>query len=184
MQKGCPKCGRMIDSSATNCPYCNYNFESMNNFFQKVNDDNYIENEKYAGFIKRLVAGMFDIFLIAAITYLLLILIDKFLMPINKTNIYISLIIFLPLYILYNAGCERTAWQGSIGKLIMDIAVTDEYENPITFPVALKRNLAKILNVLTFGIGFIFSAAPPKKQAFNDKIANTYVVNKLIMREH
>lgn len=184
MQKGCPKCGRMIDSSATNCPYCNYNFESMNNFFQKVNDDNYIENEKYAGFIKRLVAGMFDIFLIAAITYLLLILIDKFLMPINKTNIYISLIIFLPLYILYNAGCERTAWQGSIGKLIMDIAVTDEYENPITFPVALKRNLAKILNILTFGIGFIFSAAPPKKQAFNDKIANTYVVNKLIMREN
>lgn len=183
MQKGCPKCGRMIDADDITCPYCHYNFQSMDNFFKKVSDDNYIENEKYAGFVKRLVAGLFDIFLIATITYFILILIDKYFITINKNNIYIGLIIFIPIYILYNAICERTTWQGSIGKLILDIEVTDQYENPVTFPIALKRNIAKLLNVITLGIGFILSAAPPQKQALNDKIANTFVINKLIMKE-
>lgn len=183
MQKGCPKCGRMIDANVTNCPYCNYSFKDIDNFFKKVSDDNYIENEKYAGFIKRLVAGLFDIFLIGTITYLILILINNYLIKISASNFYIALIIFIPLYILYNSICERTAWQGSIGKLILDIEVVDEYENPVTFPIALKRNLAKIVNVLTIGIGFIFSAVPPQKQALNDKLAHTYVINKLIMTE-
>lgn len=180
MQKGCPKCGRMIDANAINCPYCNYNFQNINTFFQKVSDDNYIENEKYAGFLKRLVAGAFDTFLIGIITYFILILINKFLFTVN---IYIAIIIFIPLYILYNAICERTAWQGSIGKLILDICVVDQYENPVTFPLALKRNAAKLVNIITLGIGFIFSAVPPEKRALNDKIAKTYVINKLIMKE-
>ena len=184
MQKGCPKCGRMIDVEAVNCPYCNYNFQSMDSFLQKVTADNYIENEKYAGFIKRLVAGLFDIFLIGTITYLIIVLINQFLIKIDQNNLYIIfLAIFIPFYILYNAACERTAWQGSIGKLILDISVVDENENPITFPVALKRNLAKLINVITFGIGFVFSAVPPQKQAINDKIAHTYIINKLIMKE-
>lgn len=183
MQKGCPKCGRMIEADAVTCPYCHYNFQNMDEFFKKVSADNYIENEKYAGFIKRLVAGLFDVFLIGTITYFILILINNYLIPINKSNLYIGLIIFIPFYILYNAVFERTTWQGSVGKLIMDIEVVDQYENPITFPVALKRNVAKLVNVITFGIGFILSAAPPTKQALNDKIANTYVINKLIMKE-
>ena len=183
MQKGCPNCGRMVDSNVTSCPYCNYNFNDINKFFQKVSDENYLENEKYAGFIKRLVAGLFDIFFTAIFTYLILIVIDKFLIPITAQNLYIPIIIFILIYILYNSICERTAWCGSIGKLILNIQVVDEYENPITFPVALKRNIAKLLNVLTLGIGFILSAVPPKKQALNDKIANTYVINKLIMTE-
>lgn len=183
MQKGCPKCGRMIDANLTNCPYCNYSFQNMEHFFQKVSDDNYIENEKYAGFIKRFVAGMFDVFLITAITYIILLIINNFITPITTNYIFIGIIIFIPLYIIYNSALERTAWCGTLGKLILDIQVADEYENPITFPVALKRNVAKIVNVLTLGIGFILSAAPPKKQALNDKIANTYVINKLIMQE-
>lgn len=183
MQKGCPKCGRMIDANVKNCPYCNYSFESMDNFFKKISDDNYIENEKYAGFIKRLVAGLFDIFLILVITYFILIVINKYLTPITLDNIYLGLLIFIPLYIIYNSICERVAWQGSIGKLILDIEVVDEYENPVTFSIAIKRNVAKIVNILTLGIGFILSAVPPQKQALNDKLAHTYVINKLIMKE-
>ena len=180
MQKGCPKCGRMIDTNAINCPYCNYNFQDINNFFKKVTDDNYIENEKYAGFIKRLVAGTFDIFFIGIITYFILISIDKFLYTVT---IYIAIIIFIPLYILYNSVCERTVWRGTIGKLILEIEVVDQYENPVTFPIAFKRNIAKMLNVLTLGIGFIISAVPPEKQALSDKIAHTFVINKLVMHQ-
>lgn len=183
MQKGCPKCGRMIEGNHTACPYCNYNFSEINEFFKNKNEINYIENEKYAGFFKRLVAGLFDIFFVLVFTYLILILIDKYVIKITLDNIYIGILIFIPLYILYNSVLERTSWQGSLGKYILNIQVTDEYENPETFIIALKRNLTKILNILTLGIGFLLSAMPPQKQALNDKIAHTYVINKLIMKE-
>ena len=72
MQKGCPKCGRMINENTKKCPYCNYNFSEIDGFFRKVADENYLENEKYAGFTKRLVAGLFDMFIVLIFTYFIL----------------------------------------------------------------------------------------------------------------
>ena len=183
MNKGCPKCGRMVEENAQTCPYCNYNFNEINSFFTKVNKENYLENEKYAGFVKRLVAGLFDNFVLIIFTYFILIAIDHFFMPITLQNLYYGIFIYIPLYILYNSTCERTSWHGSLGKYILNIEVTDEYENPITFPKAIIRNITKILNILTLGIGFLLAAFPPTKQALNDKIAHTFVANKLLMKE-
>lgn len=183
MQKGCPKCGRMLNEVTTICPYCHYNFSGIDDFFKKTNEKIFIENEKYAGFVKRLVAGLFDIFFTLVFTYFILILVDKYVVKITLDNIYLGVLIFIPLYILYNSICERTAWQGSLGKYILNIEVTDQYENPVTFPKALGRNAAKIFNVLTLGIGFLLSAFPPQKQSLGDKIAHTFVINKITMKE-
>lgn len=183
MQKGCPKCGRMIDKNVTTCPYCNYNFKEIDNFFKRVSDEKLMQNQKYAGFIKRLVAGLFDCFVILIFTYFILIAINKYLTPITLENLYIGLYIFIPLYIIYNSILERTPWRGSLGKYILSIEVTDEYENPVTFPKALIRNITKIFNIITLGLGFLLSAIPPKKQALNDKISHTFVINKLIMKK-
>ena len=68
MQKGCPKCGRMIDENSKTCPYCNYNFGEIDSFFRRVDDEKYLENEKFAGFTKRLVAGLFDMFVVLIFT--------------------------------------------------------------------------------------------------------------------
>ena len=179
MKKGCPKCGRMLNGNVTVCPYCNYNFKELNGFFKKVSDKKFVEDEKYAGFIKRLVAGLFDCFIILILTYFILIPIDMYITPITINNLYIGLLIYVPVYILYNSICERSSWRGSLGKYILSIEVTDEYENPVTFPKALERNIAKILNALTLGIGFLITAITPQKQALNDKVSRTYVVNKI-----
>lgn len=184
MKKGCPKCGRIVESNVRKCPYCNYNFDEIDKFFKKISDEKYNEDEKYAGFVKRLVAGLFDIFVISVFTYFILVLIDKYIAKITLENLYIGLIIYIPLYILYNSICERTPWHGSLGKYILNIEVTDEYENPVTFPKALLRNISKILNIVTLGIGFIISVLPPQKQALNDKVSKTFVINKLIMKEN
>ena len=183
MQKGCPKCGRMIDKNVATCPYCNYNFKEIDSFFKRVSDEKFLENGKYAGFTKRLVAGLFDCFVILIFTYFILIVINKYLTPITLDNIYIGLFIYIPLYIIYNSILERTPWRGSLGKYILSIEVTDEYENPVTFPKALIRNITKIFNVITLGLGFLLSAIPPKKQALNDKISHTFVINKLTMKK-
>lgn len=183
MQKGCPKCGRMIDENLKTCPYCNYNFGEIDNFFRRVEDENYLENEKFAGFAKRLIAGLFDIFVVLIFTYFILIAVNAYIIPITLDNLYYGIFIYIPLYILYHSICERTPWHGSLGKLILNIEVTDEYENPITFPKALLRNITKIFNILTLGVGFLISAVPPQKQALNDKLSHTFVMNKLIMKE-
>lgn len=179
MQKGCPKCGRMINENTRVCPYCKYNFKEIDGFFKRVADEKFLENEKYAGLIKRLVAGLFDIFFTLVLTYFILVAIDSYLMPVTLDNLYIAIYIFVPLYILYNSIMERTSWRGSLGKYILNIEVTDEYENPITFPKAILRNITKVLNIITVGIGILLSAVPPKKQALNDRISHTLVLNKL-----
>ena len=183
MQKGCPKCGRMIDENLTICPYCNYDFKEIDEFLKKVNHEKFTEEEKYAGFIKRLVAGMIDINAILIITYIIFLIIDKFLLNIEKTSILAIAPLFILLYIFLNAVMERTSWHASLGKHIVGIEVVDEYENPITFGEALLRNIAKFLNVLTLGIGFLICVAPPKQQTLSDKITNTYVLNKISFSE-
>lgn len=188
MNKGCPKCGRMIDSNAQTCPYCNYDFGQIDKFFQKQSDKKYLENEKYAGFTKRLVAGLFDQLIVSLLVAIIFIICyrDKITNINDISNLNISFIMlfgtYFVIYVLYNAICERTPMHGSLGKKILGLEVIDEFENPVTFDKALIRNIAKILNVVTMGIGFLLSAVPPKKQALNDRIANTYVINKLVMK--
>lgn len=180
MNKGCPKCGRMIDQNYKICPYCNYDFKEIDNFFKKIEDEKYKEDEKYAGFIKRLVAGIIDIYITLLLTIPLCIKIYK-----NKANedIWIFIIISIIVYIIYNSLLERTKLRGSLGKQITKIEVTDEYENPVTLGKAFIRNISKIFNALTLGIGFLTCVSPPYKQTLGDKISKTYVLNKIKFKE-
>ena len=176
MQKGCPKCGRMIDENLNRCPYCNYDFAEINEFFKKVETQKFIEEGKYAGLIKRLIAGMIDFELISIITLAIT--------NILKINyLYITLALFAFLYIFILSIFERTKWHASLGKMIVGIEVVDEYENPITFGLAILRNITKFLNIATFGIGFLICVAPPKRQTLSDRITKTYVLNKVNFRE-
>ena len=179
MNKGCPKCGRMIDQTYKNCPYCNYDFGDIDNFFKNIENEKRQE-EKYAGFIKRLVAGLIDIYIILLLTLPLFININK---EITKENTLFLIIVSYAVYIIYNSLLERTKLRGSLGKQILKIEVTDEYENPVTLGKAFIRNIYKIFNLLTLGIGFIICAASPNKQTLGDILAHTYVLNKIKLKE-
>lgn len=172
MHKGCPKCGRMIAEEHKKCPYCGYEFKKIEGFFNKVKNERFVENEKYAGFIKRLISGLFDIIIITMLAFT----INYFSF---KNNIYTLVAIFLILYVLINTLLERTPLHGSLGKALIGIEVTDEYENPITIQRAFIRNILKILNVITLGTGFIICAAPPTKQTLGDYASKTYVLSKI-----
>ena len=141
MQKGCPKCGRMLNEVTTICPYCHYNFSGIDNFLKKTNEKIFIENEKYAGFVKRLVAGLFDIFFTLVLTYFILILVDKYIIKITLDNLYIGLLIFIPLYILYNSIFERTSWQGSLGKYILHTRLLLAIIQLEPFTMLLEKNI-------------------------------------------
>lgn len=180
MNKGCPKCGRMIDQNYKICPYCNYNFKEIDNFFQNIEEEKYIEDEKYAGFIKRMIAGIIDIYITLLLSLPLFIKIYK---KTANENIWMFIIISSTIYIIYSSLLERTKLRGSLGKQVTKIEVTDEYENSVTLGKAFIRNISKIFNVLTLGIGFLTCACPPYKQTLGDRISKTYVLNKIKFKE-
>lgn len=178
MQRGCPKCGRMIDRTYTKCPYCHYDFEKLDVFYEKNANRKYIESSNYAGFIKRLVANLLDSIIFAIILAPIATAIYMSKIDINKYKYAIGMIGYF-MNILYFSIMERTNMRGTFGKYIVGIQVVDTNENPITFAHAVVRNMAKILNALTLGIGFLMCGFTKKKQTLSDKAAGIYVINRL-----
>jgi uncharacterized RDD family membrane protein YckC len=77
---------------------------------------------------------------------------------------------------LYNALCESSSWQGTVGKKVLGIRVTDEYGRRISFARATGRHFAKNLSALVCFVGFIMAAFTEKKQALHDMLAGTLVL--------
>ena len=173
---GCPKCGRILTEEVKICPYCHYNFDEINAFFIKDKTKTFLEDQKYAGLIKRLVAGLIDIYLVALITYALTYALK---IEVNKQNILIIVTLFTVLYLFLNTIMERTKLRGSLGKYLVGIKVLDKEENPESIFVSFARNLAKILNIITFGLGFLICAGTKRKQTLGDLATKTCVVTDI-----
>jgi uncharacterized RDD family membrane protein YckC len=66
----------------------------------------------------------------------------------------------------------------TLGKMVLNIKVTDMNGNPVSFGRASGRYFGKILSGLTLGIGYIIAGFSQQKQALHDILAKTLVVNK------
>jgi uncharacterized RDD family membrane protein YckC len=96
---------------------------------------------------------------------------------IMRINDHIKFASFI-LWILIGTVMDSTIIQGTLGKLIVQIKVSDSNGNKISFQKAIIRNLCKIVSSIFF-IGFISTLFDKKYQGFHDKIANTYVIDKV-----
>lgn len=79
-------------------------------------------------------------------------------------------------YWLYEALLTASSWQGTIGKRVLRLKVTDEAGNRISFGRSTGRFFAKILSYATLWIGFIMVAFTDKKRGLHDILAGTVVV--------
>ncbi len=79
---------------------------------------------------------------------------------------------------LYNAAFEATKLQGSIGKAVCKLKVVDGMGRRITFPNALGRNFGKFLSSILCGMGFLNIFWNPRRQAWHDELAKTFVIRK------
>ncbi len=77
---------------------------------------------------------------------------------------------------LYDALLTSSSWQGTVGKKILRLKVTDEAGNRITFGRATGRFFAKILSSLVLWIGFIMIAFTDRKRGLHDMVAGTLVM--------
>jgi uncharacterized RDD family membrane protein YckC len=76
---------------------------------------------------------------------------------------------------LYYALMESSSLQATVGKLALGMRVTDLNGRRISFERATGRFFAKILSVLTLGIGYLMVAFTPRKRALHDYVAGTLV---------
>jgi uncharacterized RDD family membrane protein YckC len=77
---------------------------------------------------------------------------------------------------LYYALCESSAWQGTVGKKLMGLRVTDTRGQRIGFGQATGRHFGKMLSGLILGVGFIMIAFTEQKQGLHDQMAGTLVL--------
>jgi uncharacterized RDD family membrane protein YckC len=77
---------------------------------------------------------------------------------------------------LYFATMESSGIQGTVGKALLGLEVTDRYGRRISFGRATGRYFAKVLSGLTLGIGYLMVGLSSRKRGLHDLVAGTLVV--------
>ncbi|CAM4323466.1 Uncharacterized membrane protein YckC, RDD family [Pedobacter westerhofensis] len=132
----------------------------------------------FASFDQRLLASVIDYFILLLVYIFLLLL--SFVFIDGKEERIAAGVLMLPvlpaLKFLYGSFAECTAGQGTIGKRLLNIKVTDMEGKKISFGTALTRNIAKVLSVLPLFFGYLYSFLNKKQQCWHDIAANTLVI--------
>jgi len=97
----------------------------------------------------------------------------------NLEDFIIILFISTLVQWLYYAHMESSKMQGTVGKFLLGIKVTDLNGSRISFVHASARYFAKFISLFTFGIGYLMVLFTEKKQALHDIISKCLVVKKL-----
>jgi uncharacterized RDD family membrane protein YckC len=87
-----------------------------------------------------------------------------------------ELFVELVLNWLYFALFESSASQGTLGKQILHLRVTDMRGMRISFARATGRYFAKFVSAITLCVGFIMVAFTARRQGLHDMIAETVVL--------
>jgi uncharacterized RDD family membrane protein YckC len=142
----------------------------------------------YAGFWIRVAAYLLDavIMNILFVPIFIIFLLPSFIKAINQINaeeppveLFTTLFLMIPvIWIvqwLYDALTTCSPWQGTVGKKVLRLKVTDEAGNRISFARATGRFFGKLLSHMIMDIGFIMVAFTDRKQGLHDMIASTLV---------
>ncbi len=90
----------------------------------------------------------------------------------------IVIIISLLFNWLYFGLMESSRHQGTVGKLVLNIKVTDYSYRRISFGRATGRFFGKYVSSFILLIGYIMAGFTEKKQALHDLMASCYVIKE------
>ncbi len=138
----------------------------------------------YAGFWMRFLAYLIDTLLLSAVFFPLGLGLGLVIgasdgvenSPLFAAAGSLSRVVSIAAGWLYFGLLESSSWQGSVGKKLLGLRVTDMNGQRISFGKATGRYFGKILSGMICLIGFIMAAFTEKKQALHDMLAGTLVV--------
>ena len=138
---------------------------------------------KYAGFWKRLLAFVVDLgvtsLIFSALAIILPILLGPRLgVPSGGVILAAGAVVWLVITWLYWALMESSSKQGTVGKDLLGIVVTDAEGNRMSFRKATVRHLGKLASALLVLAGFVMVGFTAKKQGLHDLITGSRVVMK------
>lgn len=153
---------------------------------------------EYAGFWWRFLAYIIDDLIIGAVSWIFALPIlavfgismysfteagmdpdaaELLALPIIFASASIGLL-FMAIQWLYFALMESSKHQGTLGKIVLKIKVTDIEGNRVSFGRATGRYFGKILSGMILSIGYIMAGFTEKKQALHDILASCYVIKE------
>jgi len=152
-----------------------------------------VPTARYGGFWMRLLAHLIDhviLGVVAAPLFFILVL-PAIVRVINDAErnqepspeLVVAIVSSIFIYILlafvgqwlYEALLTSSSWQGTVGKRVLQLKVTDEVGNRIGFGRATGRFFAKILSSMFCCVGFIMVGLTDRKRGLHDMLAGTLV---------
>ncbi|MEK6335492.1 MAG: RDD family protein [Acidobacteriota bacterium] len=138
----------------------------------------------YAGFWLRFVAYLVDGLLMAAVCFPLGLVFGLAIAasggdensPVLELANMLSNLVSIAAGWLYHSLLESSSWQGTVGKKLLGLKVTDLDGRRIGFGRATGRYFGSILSGMICFIGFIMVAFTEKQQALHDMMAGTLVI--------
>ena len=146
---------------------------------------------KIASYHKRLLAYLIDILpivgIIFAICYLLLGFDQTFHEYLNDQNNIDKRVEFykgrnsirdlsLLIWIIYSGLMDSSPLQGTLGKYVMRVKVTDYDGNKLSFKKGLLRNFSKVISTIPLGFGLFWIFFDKKNRTWHDQISSTLVL--------
>jgi uncharacterized RDD family membrane protein YckC len=150
-------------------------------YYYQPNEAEYAGPVTYAGFWKRFAAFFLDQLIVGVGTAGLgfAIGVAGAVAGVDETAIAVfAQLIGVVAGLLYYTMMESSEYQATLGKQALGVKVTDLEGHRISFGRATGRYFAKLLNVITLGVGYIMIAFTEKKQGLHDIVAGTLVVNR------
>ena len=129
----------------------------------------------YAGLGKRTIAKLIDLTIVFIPLLILEMILFKFNYMNKDFNTYRFFIVIIT-WIFYNSVFETSVYQATIGKMIVKLKVIDLYGKRISVLRSFFRCITAIISILPVGLGIWYITTDPKKRAWHDLIAGTYVI--------
>lgn len=132
----------------------------------------------FAGIDQRLTAWFIDAFCVSLVcvipVFIATVAVDG---RIARLLLTVGLLIIIPLAnFIYHIVMECGVKQGTYGMQIIKVKVCDLNGERLTFGHSVGRNFAKLVSMLTFGLGYLFCFFNKQQQCLHDMLAGTLVV--------
>jgi len=129
----------------------------------------------YAGLGTRVIATFIDLIIVMGALLILEAFFFKFNYTDNEFNNYRFFIVIF-IWIFYNWSFESSVYQATFGEMILKLKVVDLYGKRISVLRSFFRCITTFISILPVGLGIWYMTTDPKKRAWHDLIAGTYVI--------